>query len=165
MGAIVSPIQGVQAGDIKYHAANAVPAGWLKANGAAISRATYAALFAAIGTTYGAGDGSTTFNIPDLRGEFLRGFDDGRGVDSGRVIGSAQLDQIQNITAGFWSVIMAFGSAPAANGAFAATDTGTSGASGSAYRAGSMDFSASRVARAGTETRARNLAMVACIKY
>jgi microcystin-dependent protein len=51
--------------------------GWLKCNGAAVSRSTYAVLFAAIGTLYGAGDGTTTFNLPDYRGEFLRGLDDG----------------------------------------------------------------------------------------
>lgn len=72
------------------HAANAIPFGWLKANGAAVSRTAYPALFAAIGTIYGAGDGATTFNLPDFRGEFPRGFDAGRGVDSGRVFGSAQ---------------------------------------------------------------------------
>lgn len=77
-------------GHLNYTAASAAPPGWLAANGAAISRAVYASLFAAIGTTYGAGDGSTTFNLPDLRGEFLRGWDNGRGVDSGRVRGSAQ---------------------------------------------------------------------------
>ena len=66
------------------------PTGYLKANGAAVSRTTYATLFAAIGTTFGAGNGSTTFNLPDLRGEFARGWDDGRGVDSGRTFGSAQ---------------------------------------------------------------------------
>ena len=49
------------------------PAGWLHCHGQAISRTTYAALFAAIGTVYGEGDGSTTFNVPDLRGAFLRG--------------------------------------------------------------------------------------------
>jgi microcystin-dependent protein len=49
------------------------PSGWLAANGAAVSRTTYAALFAAIGTLYGAGDGSTTFALPDLRGYFVRG--------------------------------------------------------------------------------------------
>lgn len=81
------------AGAIIYHAANAIPAGYLKANGAAVSRTTYADLFAAIGTTYGAGNGSTTFNLPDLRGVWIRGFDDGRGVDTGRVFGSAQSDQ------------------------------------------------------------------------
>jgi phage-related tail fiber protein len=66
------------------------PAGWLAANGAAVSRTLYAALFAAIGTRYGAGDGATTFNLPDARGEFIRGWDNGRGVDPGRAMGSAQ---------------------------------------------------------------------------
>lgn len=79
-----------QPGDIKYTARSTAPTGWLKANGDAVSRTTYAALFAAIGTTYGEGDGSTTFNLPDLRGEFIRGLDDGRGADPGRSIGSSQ---------------------------------------------------------------------------
>lgn len=69
---------------------NSVPTGFLECNGAELSRTTYADLFSAIGTTYGAGNGSTTFNIPDLRGEFIRGFDNGRGVDNGRVLGSFQ---------------------------------------------------------------------------
>lgn len=69
------------------------PAGWLKCNGTAISRATYANLFAAIGTAWGAGDGSTTFNVPDFRGQFLRGFDDGSGIDAGRTFASMQADQ------------------------------------------------------------------------
>jgi microcystin-dependent protein len=78
-------------GTVQFYAANTAPAGWVKANGAALSRTTYAALFAAIGTTFGAGDGSTTFNLPDMRGEFPRGWDDGRGVDTGRAIGTAQV--------------------------------------------------------------------------
>jgi len=80
----------IVAGSVQAFAMSTAPTGWLKANGAAVSRTTYAALFAAIGTTYGTGDGSTTFNLPDLRGEFVRGWDDGRGVDSGRTSGSAQ---------------------------------------------------------------------------
>lgn len=83
-------------GAIMYFAGQTAPAGWLKANGAAVSRTTYAALFAAIGITYGAGDGRTTFNLPDLRGEFVRGWDGGRGVDSGRTIGSAQAQAVAN---------------------------------------------------------------------
>lgn len=78
------------AGAVMHFAKNSPPAGWLKANGAAISRTAYADLFAAIGTTFGAGDGSTTFNLPDLRGEFLRSWADGRGVDTGRAFGSFQ---------------------------------------------------------------------------
>lgn len=77
---------------ILYNGASA-PAGYLKENGATISRTAYAALFAAIGTTFGSGDGSTTFKLPDSRGEFLRGLDDGRGVDAGRSLGVWQADQ------------------------------------------------------------------------
>ncbi|WP_227518345.1 tail fiber protein [Alkanindiges hydrocarboniclasticus] len=67
-----------------------VPAGYLECAGQAVSRTTYAALFAIIGTSFGSGDGSTTFNIPDMRGEFARGWDHGRGIDTGRVLGSWQ---------------------------------------------------------------------------
>ena len=86
----------VPSGAVLYFAGRTAPAGWLKANGAAVSRTAYAALFAAIGTTYGAGDGRSTFNLPDLRGEFLRGWDDGRGVDTPRPIGSAQAHALQS---------------------------------------------------------------------
>jgi microcystin-dependent protein len=81
---------GVPPGAVMAFAQITAPTGWLKANGALISRATFAALFASIGTTFGAGNGSTTFGLPDMRGEFVRGWDDGRGVDSGRGFGSAQ---------------------------------------------------------------------------
>ncbi len=67
-----------------------VPVGYLELAGQAISRTTYSALFALFGTTYGVGDGSTTFNLPDLRGEFVRGWDHGRNIDAGRTLGSAQ---------------------------------------------------------------------------
>lgn len=77
-------------GEVTWHAASTVPFGKLKANGALVSRVTYAALFAVIGTTFGAGDGATTFRLPDLRGEFVRGWDDGRGIDIGRTFGSWQ---------------------------------------------------------------------------
>lgn len=69
-------------GIVSPWAVNQQPYGWLECNGAAISRATYAALFANIGTAFGVGNGTTTFNIPDLRGEFIRGWDNGRGVDN-----------------------------------------------------------------------------------
>ncbi|MEW5713917.1 phage tail protein [Pseudomonas sp. SB113] len=69
------------------------PPGWLKRNGANVSRTVYAKLFAQIGTRYGAGDGSTTFNIGDSRGLFPRAWDDGRGIDPGRDLGSTQHSQ------------------------------------------------------------------------
>lgn len=81
---------GVQAGFVQAFAGQTVPSGWLECNGEEKSRTTYATLFAAIGTSFGAGDGSTTFKLPDLRGEFVRGWDHGRAVDNGRALGSSQ---------------------------------------------------------------------------
>jgi microcystin-dependent protein len=62
-------------GAIMAFAASSAPTGWLVCDGSAVSRTSYAALFAVLSTTWGAGDGSTTFNLPDLRGQFLRGYD------------------------------------------------------------------------------------------
>lgn len=84
------------AGLVAHFARATAPAGWLKANGAAVSRIAYADLFAAIGTLFGEGDGFTTFNLPDMRGEFLRGWDDARGVDGGRELGSSQSYALQS---------------------------------------------------------------------
>lgn len=78
------------AGTVQYFANTTAPNGYLECNGQAVSRTVYAELFAAIGTTYGVGNGTTTFNVPDLRGEFVRGADNGRGADPGRVLGTAQ---------------------------------------------------------------------------
>jgi microcystin-dependent protein len=85
-----APVVPIPSGAVMHFAMNTAPTGWLAANGTAVSRTTYAALFAAIGTVFGSGDGSTTFNLPDLRAEFIRGIDNGRGVDSGRGFGSNQ---------------------------------------------------------------------------
>ncbi|WP_273792138.1 phage tail protein [Brucella anthropi] len=85
--------QTVPAGLIFMVAAPIVPADCLYCNGQAVSRTTYARLFGVIGNRWGAGDGSTTFNLPDLRGVFPRGWDDGRGVDPGRVFASYQGSQ------------------------------------------------------------------------
>ncbi len=135
------------AGSVIYFAANAAPGGFLKANGAAVSRSTYATLFAAIGTTFGAGNGSTTFNLPDLRGEFIRGWDDGRGIDAARAFGSAQSQDIQSHTHGVnWLGNLA-GGGPGANVAGTGTGTATTTATG------------------GSETRPRNIALLPCIKF
>jgi len=70
------------------------PSDSLVCEGQAVSRTTYATLFARIGTTYGAGNGSTTFNVPDFRAMTLRGWDHGRGVDAARAIASYQADAL-----------------------------------------------------------------------
>jgi microcystin-dependent protein len=137
------------AGAIQFYAASSAPTGWLKANGALVSRSTYADLFSAIGTIYGIGDGSTTFALPDLRGEFPRGWDDGRGVDSGRAFGSAQADDFKSHThtiATRASVQSGGAEEPPldATGAAVAYPTSSTG---------------------GTETRPRNIALLAIIKF
>jgi microcystin-dependent protein len=85
--------QAVPTGSVHLMASTTAPSGYLKCNGSAVSRTTYADLFAEIGTAFGAGDGSSTFNVPDLRGEFVRGWADNGSVDSGRNFGSSQSDQ------------------------------------------------------------------------
>jgi microcystin-dependent protein len=76
---------GVPTGAVMPFAGSSEPSGWKYCAGQAISRATFAALFAVIGTTYGAGDGSTTFNVPDLRGRAAVGKDNMNASDAGRM--------------------------------------------------------------------------------
>ena len=80
--------------------------GFLLCDGSTVSRTDFANLFAIPAAVAGFGDGLTTFEIPDLRGMFLRGFDNGRGVDAGRALGSYQEDTIQNITGTFMITLM-----------------------------------------------------------
>lgn len=92
--------QQITPGIMVPHGSDVVPSGWLECNGAAVSRTTYANLFAVIGTKWGAGNGSTTFNLPETRGEFIRGWDHGRGADTGRAFASSQTDAIESHTHG-----------------------------------------------------------------
>ena len=76
-------------GDLKATARAAAPEGWLMCEGQAVSRSTYKALFDAIGTTYGKGDGGTTFNVPDLRGRVPVGVDGAAGrISSSEALGN-----------------------------------------------------------------------------
>ncbi|HFL4330888.1 TPA: phage tail protein [Escherichia coli] len=125
------------------------PTGWLKCNGAAFSAEEYPELAKAYPTN----------KLPDLRGEFIRGWDDGRGVDSGRALLSAQSDTLQNITGSFLD--MTTGPNNNTVGAFTSstlTPNLASIATGGTYKQANYYFDASRVARTSTETRARNIA-------
>lgn len=68
-------------GMVSPFAGTSAPDGWLLCNGSAVSRSTYSALFAVIGEAFGEGNNTTTFNVPDLRGRFVRGLDNGAGRD------------------------------------------------------------------------------------
>jgi len=155
LDAAISAISAVPSGSVTAFAGSSVPAGWLECDGSAVSRTTYAALFAAVGTTYGVGDGSTTFNLPQLRGEFIRGWDNGRGIDSGRARGSAQLDAFQGHEHRFYDIKN--GGGGGYNGAGAIDWTRTT------YEVvkKSDTFGEPRIA---PETRPRNIAMYYIIK-
>lgn len=91
-------IPGSPPGSIIAFAGQTSPDGWFVCDGSLKDRNTYSNLYSIIGTTFGVGDGSTTFNLPDLRGEFIRGWDNGAGVDSGRAFGSNQDDELKSHT-------------------------------------------------------------------
>lgn len=146
---------GIDPGVIAYFGMAAAPSGWLAADGSTVSRTTYDDLFAAIGTTFGVGDGSTTFVLPDLRGEFIRGLDGGRGVDTGRTLGSTQAEDLAAHTHGFTQYQ---GSGGSVSDAVAKLEQ--AGAGGDDQLAKTFTTAAS----GGTETRPRNLALLACIK-
>ena len=158
------------AGTIIYSARATAPTGYVKANGAAISRTTFATLFTAIGTVYGAGDGATTFNVPDLRGEFLRGLDDSRGIDGGRTLGSAQGSQ--NVSHNHTGAVSGAGTHPhyyertsggtdhdgSGSGTPLRSTVYTSGVTGDGGHGHGIYYDG------GTEARPRNIALLACIK-
>jgi len=151
-------IGGVPIGAVFHFAASTAPTGFLKANGAAVSRSTYAALFAITGTTYGSGDGSTTFNVPDLRGEFIRGWDDARGIDASRAFGSAQADGIRASTVA--GIARTYYSGQSATGEFSwaggAGELASNAAQGGDYQIN---------LGSAPDTRPRNVALLACIKF
>lgn len=76
---------GVPSGTVLPFAGPLAPLGWLLCDGRAVSRASYAGLFTTLGIAYGGGDGSTTFNLPDLRGRSVFGLDNMGGTDAGRL--------------------------------------------------------------------------------
>lgn len=140
-------------GTVIMLAAKNIPTGYrlLKCNGATISRTAYADLFSVIGTIFGSGDGVNTFKLPDLRGEFLRSWDDGRGIDSGRTFGSWQPDDFKS-----HSHKVPDSSAVGTNmGVFHYGERG--GYNNQDYN----EVSSS----GGVETRPRNFAMLTCIRY
>lgn len=127
------------------------PAGWIETNGSTVLRAQYAALFAAIGTTWGVGDGVSTFHLPDLRGEFRRTWDHGRGVDTGRTMATWQDHLFQQHTH---------------SGVPVRENDASDG-----LAASTVSFSADQntgpavTGNVGSETRPRNIAVLSCIKY
>ena len=142
------------AGTVQHFANVTAPIGYLICNGQSVSTTTYPELFNAIGYTYG-GSGSS-FNVPDLRGEFIRGAALTGTVDAGRVLGSLQLDSFKSHNHSDNSIINVLGQGYSMNI--------ITGYSGNWYtHSGSGVHNTSNTG--DTETRPRNLALLPCIKY
>jgi microcystin-dependent protein len=175
----------VPPGTVIFYTGKTPPTGYIEAAGQLLLRADYPGLFnhaLASGNIfteanwatntggYSTGDGVTNFRVPNLRGEFLRGADNGRGVDTGRVFGSVQGDAIRNITGTIRTGTRKTDAvSDNTTGAFKTTATGAGVLS---YNAGGVNalqyedrtFDASNVVPTASQNRPRNGALLACIK-
>jgi phage-related tail fiber protein len=154
-------------GTVNYFARQFAPEGWLLCDGREVSRDVFSDLFNILGISFGTGDGKITFNLPDLRGEFIRGLDEGRGVDKNRGFGTNQkgsllvgdLDNVSTTNAnGVYS-----GSGGRDEVGFDTPDI-TQYSGGFSSVVGSAVTLSSRPDAFGV-ARPRNVALLACIKY
>jgi microcystin-dependent protein len=141
---------GTPAGAVMPFAMNSAPAGWLAADGSNVNRTTYASLFSAISTTYGAGDGSTTFALPDLRGYFVRGSGTNNDATASGTFGAKQADELKSH--------LHTHQPGAAAGA-------QSGGNFTAQRTDILAPAINTGSTGGTETRPKNIALLYCIKF
>ena len=159
------------AGTVDYFANSTSPVGYLECNGQAVSRTQYPELFTAVGILYGPGDGTTTFNVPDLRGEFIRGADNGKGIDPGRLLGTAQPGTL---------IVGDFDSSPTPGALYSASGTyqnlyGADPFDAISYSSATTQAAYGMVSNAAYTaaslpgyfgiTRLRNVALLPCIKY
>ena len=158
-----------------------IPAGWLLCDGSEISRTEYANLYDVIGVCWGVGDGSTTFNLPDLRGLFLRGVSGNSGNDedaesrivlndnggnTGNNVGSYQGDAIRNITGTFDATDFTDDAhPPVAAGAFYTYQSAFRDAKNGTNHGHALGFDASRVVPTGSDNRPKNAYVNYIIKY
>jgi microcystin-dependent protein len=150
----------VPAGAVMPFAMNSAPAGWLAADGSNVNRTTYAALFSAIGTTYGVGDGSTTFALPDLRGIFVRG--SGLQTIGGITYNKTFADKEGDAFQGHYHTIRQAANVAGAGtvSRFASGDFNDNGLVTTPVSDG-----ANGTPRTASETRPANIALLYCIKF
>lgn len=161
-----STTDSVPVGTVMPFAGSTAPSGYLLADGSAISRTEYASLFAVIATTYGAGDGSTTFNLPDTRGVFVRGVGTQTigSVSYSGTLGAKQNDQLQGhrhvMQNNTWNGGSAVGLYAISSGGLQNDPYPTSIAVGDPKTDGTNG-----TPRIGSETRPANIALKYIIKY
>jgi microcystin-dependent protein len=155
---LLNPLPSTPTGTIMWYTGITAPAGWAICNGNALSAAAQPALFAVLGYTFGgAGD---SFSVPNLLGQFIRGFDSSEAVDPGRVFGSTQTGQMESHHHNMWWVNYDGGGGRGLVDPVNPLNITTAGQSTSGYTGWGVDF-----AGTGTETRPTNVALTPCIKY
>lgn len=170
----VAPANGMPTGSVINFAGTSAPYGYLSCDGTAYSRSTYAALYAAIGTTWGAGNGTTTFNVPDLRGMFLRGTGtNATGSSSGAVgpsVGAYAADTYLNHShtatstdSGHTHTIGSTGPNGAGGGGLPGFGTSTTVTTNTGNANITTTVAASTTG--GTETKPKNYGVLYCIKF
>jgi microcystin-dependent protein len=163
------------AGSVNYFANATVPNGYLECNGQSVSTTTYAELFAAIGYLYGGAGAS--FNVPDLRGEFIRGVDNARGADAGRSIGTWQVasaflgdgDAVNlphpNLNDATQKTVLGWENDVAPANSTGITVAFSPSAAGSCVISGVHSNGTASTCIEFARTRPRNVAMLPCIKF
>jgi microcystin-dependent protein len=177
----------VPSGAVFHFAMTSAPTGYLVCDGSAVSRSTYADLFTAIGTTFGSGDGSSTFNLPNLVGQFIRGYNStASGKDASRVFGSGQEDAVtehnhlmaknnqtangfsnegeSDFYAGYYKYLGMSGGSAETGVAGGGVDNSNETTAMNFLVDEINDFKTGAVTTAETETRPTNVALLACIK-
>ncbi len=157
-----------------------IPAGWLLCDGSEVNRNEYANLYRTIGVSWGVGDGSSSFNLPDMRGMFLRGVSGDSGYDpdadartmlkdnggnTGNTVGTYQGDAIRNITGQFNGVDAYSIINKTTKGAFYAKSGSNKGSKGVDSDNAMIYFNASRVVPVGSDNRPVNVSVYYLIKY
>lgn len=170
-------------GAVVYLAGTTPPLGALVADGSAISRTIYAKLFAYLGTRYGEGDSQTTFNLPDLRGWFIRGLDLKANIDTSTIesndyyplitdrgsyngVGSRQLDAIPNTLTGWFDTSSPGTNSPGSdNTLFVHSSVGKDSPANSNAGRARDTFTPANVTRVNNENLVKNIALLPCIYY
>jgi microcystin-dependent protein len=148
-----NPIDSVPVGTIINFADSTAPLGYLECDGRSLNKSIFVDLFNVIGYTYGGG--GTSFNLPDLRSQFVRGWDHGANIDTGRAFGSKQDDAFKSHTHN-----LANGNSPIAIALYSGGNS-PNGKAFQYYDTGETPI----IATGGTETRPKNIALLPCIKY
>jgi len=164
------------AGQVATYAMNSCPTGWIPADGSAVSRSTYSVLFSNIGTTWGIGNGSTTFNVPDLRGVFVRGTGTNATGSStgavGQAVGTYAADTYLNHShtatstdAGHVHTFSSFGTGniAGAGSSYTLPNSYSTGSTGSSTAVITTTVAVSTTG--STETKPKNYGVLYCIKF